>query len=59
MITAQAFHNVKQEEPDYDNLQNSDDSSSDHGGNSATESEDEEELNGIVLRKSLLQVSAF
>ena len=50
---------MKQEEPDYDNLQNSDDSSSDHGENSATESEDEEELNGIVLRKSLFASVSF
>ncbi|XP_028406177.1 phosphatase and actin regulator 3-like [Dendronephthya gigantea] len=37
------------EQPDYDNLQTRDDSSSDQGDNSA-ESEDEEELNGIVLQ---------
>lgn len=40
-------HDTKYE-PDYDNLRNSEDSSSDQDANS-TESEDEEELNGVVL----------
>ena len=37
-----SYHNTKHDEPDYDNLQRTEDSLS--------ESEDEEELNGIVLR---------
>ena len=43
-----SYHDTKHDEPDYDNLQRTEDSLSDQDTNS--ESEDEEELNGIVLR---------
>ena len=43
-----SYHDAERDDPAED------DSSSDHGANSTTESEDEEELDGIVLRKSLV-----
>ena len=49
MVVVQSC-NIRHDEPDYDNIQHhADDNPSDHDANSI-ESEDEEELNGIVLR---------